>query len=217
MTRREQFLSLILADPAANGPRLVYADWLEEHGEPERAEFIRVQCELAKVPATVFGPRWRDLRYCFGEPWDSLRRRERELLNGRGWGWAGKAIRNASGLGIDFHDVLTFSRGFVSSITCTWTEWSRHADAIRAATPLERVRLTTWPVLGVESVSPNINSVTITGAQQGSQPPIDALRIQRMLEYKWSGITFEPPPIRRPQRHNCRCSLHMSLQLNSLP
>jgi uncharacterized protein (TIGR02996 family) len=25
-------------------PRLIYADWLEDHGQPELAEFIRVQC-----------------------------------------------------------------------------------------------------------------------------------------------------------------------------
>jgi uncharacterized protein (TIGR02996 family) len=30
--------------------RLVFADWLEDHGELERAEFIRVQIELAKLP-----------------------------------------------------------------------------------------------------------------------------------------------------------------------
>lgn len=28
--------------------RLVVADWLEENGEPERADFIRVQCEIVK-------------------------------------------------------------------------------------------------------------------------------------------------------------------------
>jgi uncharacterized protein (TIGR02996 family) len=37
----------ILATPHADLPRLVYADWLEEHGRAERAEFIRVQIELA--------------------------------------------------------------------------------------------------------------------------------------------------------------------------
>jgi uncharacterized protein (TIGR02996 family) len=30
-------------------PRLVYADWLEEHGDADRAEFIRVQCRLAEL------------------------------------------------------------------------------------------------------------------------------------------------------------------------
>jgi uncharacterized protein (TIGR02996 family) len=30
-------------------PRLIYADWLEEHGEPERAEFLRLQIELGQL------------------------------------------------------------------------------------------------------------------------------------------------------------------------
>src|SRR5215468_4094431 len=38
--------SAILANPLDDTPRLVYADWLQEHGEEERAEFIRVQIEL---------------------------------------------------------------------------------------------------------------------------------------------------------------------------
>jgi uncharacterized protein (TIGR02996 family) len=45
------FLRLILADPDADGPRLVYADWLDDQGLPARAEFIRVQCALASLPA----------------------------------------------------------------------------------------------------------------------------------------------------------------------
>src|SRR4051794_38085416 len=44
------FLRLILADPDADGPRLVYADWLDEQGQSSRAEFIRVQCALAALP-----------------------------------------------------------------------------------------------------------------------------------------------------------------------
>jgi uncharacterized protein (TIGR02996 family) len=36
----------ILAQPEDENLRLVYADWLEERGNP-RAEFIRVQCALA--------------------------------------------------------------------------------------------------------------------------------------------------------------------------
>jgi uncharacterized protein (TIGR02996 family) len=47
-----EYLSLladVLAAPGDDLPRLVYADWLDEHGESERAEFIRVQCELATV------------------------------------------------------------------------------------------------------------------------------------------------------------------------
>src|SRR5262245_37484275 len=43
------FWQSILADPENDTPRLVYADWLEEQGEAERAEFIRVQIELARL------------------------------------------------------------------------------------------------------------------------------------------------------------------------
>jgi uncharacterized protein (TIGR02996 family) len=37
----------IRANPDDDTPRLVYADWLQENGEEDRAEFIRVQCALA--------------------------------------------------------------------------------------------------------------------------------------------------------------------------
>ncbi len=42
-------LMAIRADPENDIPRLVYADWLVEHNEPERAEFIRVECETQRT------------------------------------------------------------------------------------------------------------------------------------------------------------------------
>ena len=39
----------ILAHPADDTPRLVYADWLEENGRSEEAEFIRVECRLEAI------------------------------------------------------------------------------------------------------------------------------------------------------------------------
>src|SRR5215211_5846586 len=42
-------LEAVCADPAADGPRLIYADWLDERGDP-RGEFIRLQCALARLP-----------------------------------------------------------------------------------------------------------------------------------------------------------------------
>jgi uncharacterized protein (TIGR02996 family) len=43
------FLAAICASPDDDLPRLVYADWLDEHGDPARAEFIRLQCHTARV------------------------------------------------------------------------------------------------------------------------------------------------------------------------
>jgi uncharacterized protein (TIGR02996 family) len=37
----EAFLGAILAEPGNDLPRLIYADWLEERGDP-RAELLRV-------------------------------------------------------------------------------------------------------------------------------------------------------------------------------
>jgi uncharacterized protein (TIGR02996 family) len=62
MLTDENFLAQLLADPAANDTRLVYADWLEERGDPAsaaQAEFLRLTVELA----TGRGPkRWRKTR-----------------------------------------------------------------------------------------------------------------------------------------------------------
>ena len=41
MTPDDAFLAAIIESPDDDGPRLVYADWLEENGHPERAEFLR--------------------------------------------------------------------------------------------------------------------------------------------------------------------------------
>src|SRR3954465_10917306 len=51
MSEREHLLQGILDHPDDVARRLVYADWLQEHGEDlARAEFIRVQCQLADMP-----------------------------------------------------------------------------------------------------------------------------------------------------------------------
>lgn len=46
------FLREIANDPENPAARLVYADWLEEHGECDRAEFLRLEIELAGMSPT---------------------------------------------------------------------------------------------------------------------------------------------------------------------
>jgi uncharacterized protein (TIGR02996 family) len=56
------FLAAIRAAPDDDAPRLIYADWLDEHGQPERAEFIRVQCELARHDSPTLRQREAELQ-----------------------------------------------------------------------------------------------------------------------------------------------------------
>jgi uncharacterized protein (TIGR02996 family) len=53
MTERDAFLAAVLESPDDDTPRLIFADWLEENGDPERAEFIRAQCDLAQLTKTT--------------------------------------------------------------------------------------------------------------------------------------------------------------------
>lgn len=89
-TYSDAFLADILEHPKDDTPRLIYADWLEEHGESERAAFIRVQCELATVDDGSGSPPVQPNNA--GMPlgrWSDLRQRERELLDKyrREWFW----------------------------------------------------------------------------------------------------------------------------------
>jgi len=47
------FLAAMAADSDNNLPRLVFADWLEENGDANRAEFIRLQCEASTEDAAT--------------------------------------------------------------------------------------------------------------------------------------------------------------------
>jgi uncharacterized protein (TIGR02996 family) len=48
LCQHEAFLRAIYLEPEEDTPRLVYADFLEDHGDPDRAAFIRLECELAR-------------------------------------------------------------------------------------------------------------------------------------------------------------------------
>jgi uncharacterized protein (TIGR02996 family) len=84
MHEAADFLRLILDAPNDDGPRLIYADWLDERGDDDRAEFIRLQCAAAALPAGAAQS-------------EDLRRRAQELLGRRRAAWL-QPIRTALGL-----------------------------------------------------------------------------------------------------------------------
>jgi uncharacterized protein (TIGR02996 family) len=101
MTQDDAFLHSILSNPEDDTPRLVYADWLEEHGQPDRAEFIRVQCEWARM--AVYNDHRRQLLT-----------RQNELLATRGPTWLTLDWPIASNPTIH---AMTFDRGFVAELS----------------------------------------------------------------------------------------------------
>ncbi len=49
MSEEAAFLEALKANPADDTARLVYADWLDEHGEPAKAEYLRLVAMLARA------------------------------------------------------------------------------------------------------------------------------------------------------------------------
>jgi uncharacterized protein (TIGR02996 family) len=59
MSDRKALLDAVWESPYDDAVRLVYSDWLEEHGEVERAAFIRVQVRRACMHGAA--PDWPEL------------------------------------------------------------------------------------------------------------------------------------------------------------
>jgi uncharacterized protein (TIGR02996 family) len=77
-------------------PRLVYADWLEEHGQPAKAEFLRLECRLARRSPT--DKRVRRFRARFREIGRTL---DREFL------LSVSRVRQAWGVGEKLSEVVS--------------------------------------------------------------------------------------------------------------
>jgi uncharacterized protein (TIGR02996 family) len=95
------FLAAIVAAPDDDLPRLVYADFLDECGEPgaaARAEFIRLQCELERCSVND------DRRAALRERADDLRRGHARV-------WVRELRRAQLGL-----SKWTFRRGFLHAV-----------------------------------------------------------------------------------------------------
>jgi uncharacterized protein (TIGR02996 family) len=112
--------------PDDDTARLVFADWLEEHGnDPDRAEFIRVEIELSRTePNSDAEERRRS--YLFGRRADLLKMHKKE--------WLAPFTPYAK--------ESSFERGFVQSLEVSAGAFVRNAEKWAALTPLTRVKVT---------------------------------------------------------------------------
>ncbi|QJW94609.1 TIGR02996 domain-containing protein [Frigoriglobus tundricola] len=99
-SEHEALLSAIIQFPDEDTPRLVFADWLDEHGDHDRAEFIRLQIRLAAARAD-------DTPYDFPS---ELRAAELYKRNRAEW------KRDFRGRGVE---LVSFERGFVTAVSAT--------------------------------------------------------------------------------------------------
>ncbi len=154
---RDSFITGICESPEDDNLRLVYADWLEENGEADRAEFIRVQIAISLLREPEYKTA-RDLvpsirnyphgscgacdvdRYC---SYHALQAREKELLFSirLAWfpafpGWL--TVIEPYDYANPNAPVMSISRGFVSALALP-----RYAlpnlPAFLATQPIERI------------------------------------------------------------------------------
>jgi uncharacterized protein (TIGR02996 family) len=119
----DAFLLDIIESPEDDAPRLVYADFLDDLDQPDRAEFIRVQCRRASLPADH--PEQRKL---------ASRESDLLLLHEADWRSTLPELE-----GVTWED---FQRGFVESAFIESAEvFLREAEALFAAAPVRRVRI----------------------------------------------------------------------------
>lgn len=124
-------LDRVLAAPADVEARLVFADWLTEHGDP-RGEFIQLQCSLNRPLVDASGRAWK--RPLFdGDPAE-LEKRERKLLSLHQKEWVAPFR----------HVVRTWnwSRGFVESVVADTQAYVDGAAVLFSWTPVVEVKLT---------------------------------------------------------------------------
>src|SRR5437773_1472485 len=112
-------LAAVLAAPEDDAPRLIYADWLDEHGQPERAQFIRLQVERSRLPK--YDPR-REV----------LTRLADRLFDRHGADWVAELPR------VDGITWAEFDRGFPRAVVArTLSLFEKAAGRLTAAAPID--------------------------------------------------------------------------------
>ncbi|MGZ3454342.1 MAG: TIGR02996 domain-containing protein [Polyangiales bacterium] len=136
MTSARELLEQVVARPDDDELRLVFADWLEEHGELDRATFVREEIALAEVPK--WDPRWT-----------------------KHWTWAAShrdtaAPRPPLPDGLEWHP-FAFDRGFPARLKVRRVDaLLSHGAAVFAESPIQAIEierpedfepLLGWPLL----------------------------------------------------------------------
>src|SRR5262249_53275971 len=109
--------------------RLIYADWIEEHGDPQYAEFIRVQVALSQNSDSKGNVRASELA--------RLHSRERSLLSRNKTRW----LQPLRDLGARGRVHGEFSRGFVEEPVIEAEVFLERGEELFRASPVTTLHL----------------------------------------------------------------------------
>ena len=168
----EELLRDVIARPDDDGPRIVYADWLTQRGDP-RGEFIVVQCALAsKKGATI-----------------ALVEREQALLDAHRSEWTKEAMQVAR--------TCELRRGFVASIFAYAEKFASDGARLLDREPVDDLvlgELATIPVLDRLAATPHVARLRAVRMSARYSPPrqafervggpiVDAQMLPRLLAF----------------------------------
>lgn len=187
------------ADPADDTRRGACADWLQERGEDERAEFVRVGVEIGKIQRLVAtegqraGPSASFINGLAERELHLFRAYAPRWLNWLPGKWRGTHpdMRITSADGMEYR----VARGFLEAVTCPGEAWLAHGDALYAREPVAAVTLTTdldWYTRRGRNV------VYLTGGYECKRVTADeaytaAMGITDVLAAEWPGVAFTLP------------------------
>jgi uncharacterized protein (TIGR02996 family) len=123
----------ICSSPEDDTPRLAYADLIQEQGDDTRAEFIRVQCELARIAPDTFQEDSEECYACFSHRTRKQHSNGKCLCTKR---LRSLRIREAETCYPYVAEYLIpwasikFTRGFPSHLTCTAEDFLTHAHSL---------------------------------------------------------------------------------------
>jgi uncharacterized protein (TIGR02996 family) len=127
MKTNEALLAEISANPEDDGVRLIFADWLEESGDYDRAEFVRAQVRLGRMELWDDGYTALDVRCCQLERAHPEWLRPLEPFVTRCERFCGERDR-------------PFERGFPGRVKLTPGQFVQHHESLLAETPVREVR-----------------------------------------------------------------------------
>lgn len=153
------FIRAILAAPDDDAPMLIFADWLDEHEQPEWAEFIRLSVALVKKfpcgKCQVWSTRNCSNKDCgFG-----IHDRCLQLLLDANF-IPTKGLCQYIALRDRESDGAYWWRGFIDGVKCTAEWWLTNAEELCKCHPIRKVEFTTIPEYDLEYDSDDISTWT---------------------------------------------------------